>query len=197
MLDFVFEALLERWPELIVATAFAFVGTRWSRFRAHRRLRDRIAYELVETQKAMRRRADPLGGWTKDGTREEWMLEPYAMRVDFLVKLASEEGLPASAVDSVENYLDCLQAFFSVWAKSKYRSETFQTAYEQTRTSLEGAVQALGRRRRHRKALAKLKLFDRPESADNRSGSLALDPLNAGPANPKSFGNGDFSQARS
>lgn len=174
-------AIADRWPELMAAFAFGIIGTRWSRLRAHRRLRAWIAEELVETQTAMRLRADPMGGWTRDGVREEWMLDPYAMRVNFLVNLARAEGLRAREVDGIKAYLDHLRAFFSVWAKSKYRSDAFQRAYEHTRSALEDSVQALGRRRRHRKAIEELKLFDRPDTAEKGSSGQAFDAASALP----------------
>lgn len=182
MLEIILAALSERWPELVVAFVFGILGTRVSRFRAHHRLRTWIAEELVETQTAMRLRADPIGGWTRDGARAEWMLDPYAMRVNFLVNLAKTEGLSAAQVDAIKAYLEHLRAFFTVWANSKYRSDTFRRAYEQTRSGLDDAVRVLGRRKRHGKAIEDLKLFDRPDSAETASTSLAIDPTSAGPA---------------
>lgn len=195
MIDIALNAAADRWPELLVAFVFGILGTRWSRLKAHHRLRAWIAEELVETQTAMRLRADPIGGWTKDGVREEWMLDPYAMRVNFLVNLAKSEGLSPARVDAIKTYLGHLRAFFGVWAKAKYRSDTFQTAYEQTRSGLEEAVEALGRKRRHRKAIEELKLYDRPDSAENGSSSLSLNALDTRSANPKALSDGDLGQA--
>lgn len=196
MTDLVLTALSERWPELVAALVFTFVGTRWSRLRAHQRLRDRIAFELAETQRAMRDRAAPLGGFKRDGIREEWMLEPYTMRVDFLARLSNTEGLGSDAEIAITAYRDELKAFVQTWAEARAKARGFREAYMATCDRLEASLKALGRRRKYRSELDKLRLFDDPVDADT-SGRASLDPLDTGATDAEAISDSDLSQPTS
>jgi hypothetical protein len=149
-------AIADRWPEIVVAGLFGLAGRSFARLRTRMRLGRRIASELVETQRALRDRAFPAGGWREQDPREVWMLEPYVRRVDFLQGLAEAEDLSTDAVEAVATYQHRMEAFIAAWAGAKRRGDIFQSAYGQTVDALGDALAALHRQRRYSRALAGL-----------------------------------------
>jgi hypothetical protein len=161
MIEWGASALRERWPELLSAGAFGALSWFWSRVRTRMRIGQRIAAELVATQVALRHRADPSTGWRQHDLRDEWMLEPYVRRVDFLQGLATAEGLSANAAEAVADYQHRMQEFIRVWANAKRRSNDFTGAYKETIDALSRSLIGLRRHGRYRARLATLALAPR------------------------------------
>tara|TARA_R110002072_G_scaffold3901_6_gene27959 strand:+ start:950 stop:1483 length:534 start_codon:yes stop_codon:yes gene_type:complete len=151
-------ALRERWPELLSAGVFGSLSWFWFRMRTRIRIGQRIAAELFATQVALKHRADPSTGWRQHDARDEWMLEPYVRRVDFLQGLAVAEGLSADVAEAVSDYQHRMQEFIRVWANAKRRSADFTDAYKQTIEALSRSLTGLRHHRRYRSRLQGLAL---------------------------------------
>lgn len=196
MTDLVLTALSERWPELVAALVFTFLGTRWSRLMAHIRLRSWLAKELVATQRAMRDRAAPVGGWSKDGARELWMLEPYTRRVEFLSTLAHREGLGTKVETTIDGYLNELNGYIAAWSGAKYRGGDFQKAYTDTWCQLERSLRVLHRLGPYKQELERLQSYKAASTAKSEaSGSTSLDPLDAGATDTETISDSDLGQS--
>ncbi len=166
MLEWALDALGSRWPELLVAAVFGSFSWYWTRLRTRVRIGRRVATELVETQVALRHRADPSSGWKEQDAREEWMLEPYVRRIDFLQGLTAAEGLSIDVVEAVTRYQHRMQDFIRVWSNARRRRGEFQTAYGETMAALTDALLRLKRHGRYRSRLAELAFAPRDEGEE-------------------------------
>lgn len=167
--EWVQDALISRWPELIVAAVFGSLSWYWTRLRTRFRIGRRVATELVETQVALRHRADPSSGWKEQDAREEWMLEPYVRRIDFLQGLTAAEGLSIDAVEAVTRYQHRMEDFIRVWSGARRRRDEFQKAYAETMEALSDALFRLRRRGRYKSHLTELALAPPADRGDPAS----------------------------
>ena len=169
ILEWALDALGSRWPELLVAAAFGSLSWYWTRLRTRFRIGRRVATELVETQVALRHRADPSTGWKEQDAREEWMLEPYVRRIDFLQGLTAAEGLSVDAVEAVTRYQHRMQDFIRVWSNARRRRGEFQSAYSETIAALSDALRRLKRHGRYKSRLTELALAPSADGEDTPS----------------------------
>ena len=179
--------LSDRLPEIGAAALFAggsaIVTAFWKGVIVRGRVRRRIAVEIVSIQRQLYERANPSTGWSGNGLRDSWMLDPFLRHINLLKDLAEQENLSDQVKTALEKYYLKASAFVEAWSTAKARHRNnFWMFYDAALEAGRDALKRLRRERVHREDIAELQGKARPEDAD----SAASRQLDAGfdPANP-------------
>mgnify|MGYP000563177424 CR=1 FL=1 len=172
--------------ELVSAAIFggggAFASALYKGIFVRTRVRRRIAREIIEIQSNLYDRSNPPGGWKGDARREEWMLEPFLNHINLLKRLSEQERLKDTITIALVDYHRKSRAFIEAWARARARHhKSFWDPYDEALQAGTRVLQALGRKRAHRRDIANLEGKKKPEDQDNSSVQLGspMDELDA------------------
>lgn len=147
---------LRWWPSRdvilgLVFTALSFgVGWAASRRAGRKRMRSRLADELILSQREMARRAYPDdfdGIWRRDDERSQWMLEPFATRLRFVISnLGEDRAVSSRARELCDVYVEKVIDFISLWSHVKTRKARYDYRFFVMHDAFVAALTALGPR---------------------------------------------------
>ena len=185
-IDFI-RLLSDRIPEIAAASVFAggtaIVTAIWKGIIVRGRVRRRIAVEIVSIQRQLYERANPSAGWSGNGLRDSWMLDPFLRHINLLKDLAEQENLSDRVKTALEKYYLKASTFVDAWSTARARHRNnFWKFYDEALDAGRDALKRLRRERVHREDIAELQGKARPEDAESGA-SRQLD-ADFDPANP-------------
>ena len=134
------------------------------------RLKDEVAREILAVQYDLYARAN-LQPWRSDDPRHEWMLQPLKREIDEILHRIRQERLSADAEGAALDYREAVAKFIAKWARTRTRRSGeggFWEAYGATETAALRAVEALGRSRKFRDLIKRLRAEERPTDSDDQ-----------------------------
>lgn len=155
---------------LLLGAIPVWLAASWRNARRKARLTDDVAREILAVQYDLYARAN-LQPWRVDDPRHEWMLQPLKREIDEVVHRIRRESLSADAEGAALDYREAVGKFIAKWARTKTRRSGeggFWEAYDATEAAALRVVEALGRSRKFRDLIKRLREEDRPTDTEDQ-----------------------------